>query len=42
MKDTVVAKLASACEDLYSECLKLFQRENMKGLFDKDWLSIVS
>lgn len=42
MKDAIIAKLASSCEDLYGECLKLFQRENLKQLFEKEWISIVS
>ncbi|CAH1990718.1 unnamed protein product [Acanthoscelides obtectus] len=42
MKDSVIAKLASACEDLYSECLKTFQRENLKHIWDRDWLSMIS
>lgn len=41
MKESVVAKLASSCEDLYSECLKQFQRENLKNLFDREWISLV-
>lgn len=42
MKDSIVAKLASQCEDLYSECLKTLQRENLKPIWDKDWIPIVS
>lgn len=41
MKESVVAKLASSCEDLYSDCLKQFQRENLKNLFEREWISIV-
>nr|CAH7717144.1 unnamed protein product [Callosobruchus chinensis] len=42
MKDSVIAKLASACEDLYSECLKTFQRENLKHIWDRDWIPMIS
>lgn len=42
MKDAIIAKLAYSCDDLYGECLKIFQRENLKSLFEKEWLSIVS
>lgn len=41
MKDLIVAKLASACEDLYAECLKTFQRENLKSIWEKDWVPMV-
>lgn len=42
MKDSIVAKLASQCEELYAECLKTFQRENLKHMWDKDWIPMVS
>lgn len=42
LKDAIVAKLSAQCEDLYAECLKTFQRENLKPLWDKDWISIVN
>lgn len=42
MKETIVAKLASQCEDLYTECLKIFQRDNLKQVWDRDWISMIS
>ncbi|XP_049821414.1 programmed cell death 6-interacting protein isoform X2 [Aethina tumida] len=42
MKDSIVAKLASACEDLYAECLKTFQRENLKSIWEKDWVPMIA
>uniref|UniRef100_A0A1Y1LGS8 BRO1 domain-containing protein n=1 Tax=Photinus pyralis TaxID=7054 RepID=A0A1Y1LGS8_PHOPY len=42
MKDQIVAKLSSQCEDLYSECLKMFQRENLKQLWDRDWIATIA
>lgn len=41
MKDAVVAKLASQCEELYAECLKTFQRENLKHIWDREWVPMV-
>ncbi|CAH0558884.1 unnamed protein product [Brassicogethes aeneus] len=42
MKESIVAKLASACEDLYAECLKTFQRENLKNIWEKDWVPLIA
>ncbi|RZC42803.1 BRO1, ALIX LYPXL bnd, FUN14, DUF3824 and/or DUF1204 domain containing protein [Asbolus verrucosus] len=42
MKDSIVAKLASQCEDLYGECLKIFQRDNLKNIWDKDWIPLIA
>ncbi|KAF5294646.1 hypothetical protein FQA39_LY02778 [Lamprigera yunnana] len=42
MKDQIIAKLASQCEDLYGECLKVFQRENLKHIWDRDWTPTVA
>lgn len=42
MKDQIVAKLASQCEELYGEALKILQRDNLKQLWDREWISTVS
>ncbi|XP_025832314.1 programmed cell death 6-interacting protein [Agrilus planipennis] len=42
MKDQVIAKLAAYCEDLYAECLKQFQKENLKPLWDKEWIPTIA
>lgn len=42
MKDGIVAKLAAQCEELYAESYKICSRENLKQLWDKDWIPTVS
>lgn len=42
MKDLIVAKLCSQCEDLFGEALKHLQRETLKGLWDRDWVPRVA
>ncbi|XP_022903763.2 programmed cell death 6-interacting protein [Onthophagus taurus] len=42
MKDAVTAKLAQQCDELYADCLKVFQRDNLKGIWDKDWIPTIA
>lgn len=42
MKDAIIAKLSSQCEELYAEVSKLFQKELVRPLWDRDWIPIVS
>lgn len=42
MKDSIIARLAAQAEDLYAECLKVFQRDNLRTIWDKEWIPIVS
>jgi hypothetical protein len=42
MKDAVIAKLSSQCEELYVEVLKQFQKELLRPLWDKEWIPTVS
>ncbi|KDR23230.1 programmed cell death 6-interacting protein [Zootermopsis nevadensis] len=42
MKDAVIAKLSSQCEELYVEVLKLFQKELLRPLWDKEWIPTVA
>lgn len=41
MKDNIVAKLAAQCEELYAECYKICNRDNIKTLWDREWLPMV-
>lgn len=41
MKESITAKLAQQCEELYAETLKIFQRDGLKSLWDKDWVPLV-
>ena len=42
MKDAVIAKLSAQCEEQYVEVLKLFQKELLRPLWDKEWIPTVS
>lgn len=42
MKDGIIAKLASQCEDFYAEALKLLQKESVRHIIDKDWIGLVA
>ncbi|XP_054710017.1 programmed cell death 6-interacting protein-like [Uloborus diversus] len=42
MKDGIIAKVASRAEELYSDALKLMQKESVHHLWEKDWITVVS
>ncbi|XP_043204066.1 programmed cell death 6-interacting protein-like [Amphibalanus amphitrite] len=42
MKEAIIAKLCAQCDDYYSESLKAMQRESVKSLWEREWLSTVA
>lgn len=42
MKDAIIAKVASQCEELYADAARQMGRESLKNLWERDWLSIVN
>lgn len=42
MKDAIIAKLCSQCEDMYAEVLKSLQKDTLRHLWDKDWIPTVA
>lgn len=44
MKDALIAKLSSQCDELYTEAFKQMQKESLHPLWERgdyDWLAIV-
>lgn len=42
MKESMVAKVCAQCEELYTDAWRALNKEQLKGLWDRDWISIVS
>uniref|UniRef100_A0A1B6HFU3 BRO1 domain-containing protein n=1 Tax=Homalodisca liturata TaxID=320908 RepID=A0A1B6HFU3_9HEMI len=42
MKEAITAKLANQAEELYADALKLMQKDNVRPLWDKEWLPTVA
>lgn len=42
MKDGIIAKLCAQCEDMYGEVLKQLQKDTLRHLWDKEWISVVA
>ncbi|XP_076063979.1 programmed cell death 6-interacting protein-like protein AliX [Oratosquilla oratoria] len=41
-KDALIARLCAQCDDLYADALKNLQRESLKPLWERDWISKVA
>lgn len=41
MKDMIIAKVASQCEELYGDAAKQMGRDSLKSIWDREWLPIV-
>lgn len=37
-KELLIAKISCQCEDLYADILKNMQKENVRNLWEKDWI----
>lgn len=42
MKVPVIAKLASQAEEMYADSFKAMQKDSLKALWDRDWITLVS
>ncbi|XP_055628547.1 programmed cell death 6-interacting protein [Toxorhynchites rutilus septentrionalis] len=42
MKDLVIAKLCCNCEEMYSETLRLMQKDSIRTVWDKDWIPTIA
>lgn len=42
MKDLIIAKLCCQCEEMYSETLKMLQKDSIRTLWEKDWIPIAA
>lgn len=41
MKEAIIAKLASQCEELYSEALKQMKQTNVASVWEREWTTKV-
>ncbi|CAG4946407.1 unnamed protein product [Colias eurytheme] len=42
MKDSMVAKVCAQCEELFTDALRSMQKDALKNLWERDWLSTMS
>lgn len=38
MKESMVSKVCSACEEMYTDALRSLQRESVRTLWDREWI----
>ncbi|KAG6448193.1 hypothetical protein O3G_MSEX005360 [Manduca sexta] len=42
MKESMVAKVCAQCEELYTDVLRVVQKDTLKPLWDRDWIPALS
>ncbi|XP_038221651.1 programmed cell death 6-interacting protein-like [Zerene cesonia] len=42
MKESMVAKVCAQCEELFTDALRSMQKDALKNLWERDWLSTIS
>uniref|UniRef100_A0A2H1VQU3 SFRICE_019685 n=1 Tax=Spodoptera frugiperda TaxID=7108 RepID=A0A2H1VQU3_SPOFR len=42
MKESMVAKVCAHCEELYTDALRAMNKEQLKPLWDRDWLQVMA
>lgn len=42
MKESFIARLCWQCEEYYSDLLKAMQKESVRGIWEKEWLSTIA
>lgn len=42
MKESMVAKVCAQCEEFYTDALRIMQKDNLKPLWERDWIPTVA
>ena len=42
MKEAIIAKLASQCDEFYSDALKQMKQQSVSSIWEKDWISKIT